>query len=124
MTFFALYRLLSVVALAVLAGSCTVAVEQGPLPQPQYCTREYAPVCAVRGGDRQTFANGCRARQAGYRVVRRGECHGQFEGGRKPVMCTMEYRPVCARRGNKLRTFANACGARAENFRIVGNGAC
>lgn len=117
---------LLMVALAFLVGSCTVVVYQGPgpLPEPQYCTREYVPVCAVRGGDRQTFANGCRAEQAGYRIVRRGQCRGEFDGGGSPAMCTMEYRPVCARRGNTLRTFANACGARAENFRILGNGPC
>jgi hypothetical protein len=117
---------LLMVALAFLVGSCTVVVDQGPgpLPEPQYCTREYVPVCAVRGGDRQTFANGCRAEQAGYRIVRRGQCRGEFDGGGSPAMCTMEYRPVCARRGNTLRTFANACGARAENFRILGNGPC
>ena len=123
-----LRQVLTMVALAFLAGSCTVVVDDGPrpgpMPGPQICPREYAPVCAVRGGDRQTFANGCRAEQAGYRIVRRGQCRGEFDGGRKPTMCTMEYRPVCARRGNTLRTFANACGARAENFRIVGNGPC
>lgn len=38
------------------------------------CTREYRPVCAQRGGDRQTFANSCSAENAGYRIVRNGQC--------------------------------------------------
>lgn len=118
---------LTMIALATLVGSCTVVVDDGPrpgpMPGPQMCTREYAPVCAVRGGDRQTFANGCRAEQAGYRIVRRGQCRGEFgDGG--PQACTMEYRPVCARRGGAVRTFSNACMARSADFRIIGNGPC
>jgi hypothetical protein len=118
---------LTMVALAVLAGSCTVVVDDGPrpgpMPGPQICTREYVPVCAVRDRDRQTFANGCRAEQAGYRILHRGQCRGEFGGGSSQV-CTMEYRPVCARRGGTVRTFSNACTARAADFRIVGNGPC
>lgn len=117
---------LTMIALALVVGSCTVVVDDGPgpLPQPQYCAREYVPVCAVRGGDRQTFVNGCRAEQAGYRIVRRGQCRGEFGGGGKPAFCTREYRPVCARRGGTVRTFPNACEARAADFRILDNGPC
>jgi hypothetical protein len=124
--FSALRQTLMLLALAVLAGSCTVVVDEGPgpLPQPQYCTREYVPVCAVRGSDRQTFANGCRAEQAGYRIVRQGRCRGQFGGDDRPTFCTREYRPVCARRDGTVRTFANACEARAAEFRIIGSGSC
>jgi hypothetical protein len=121
-----LQRCFAVFAFSVLLGSCTVVVDEGPgpLPEPQYCTKEYAPVCAVRGGDRQTFANGCRAELAGYRIVRRGQCRGEFGGDNKPAFCTREYRPVCARRGGAMRTFPNACEARAAEFRIVDNGPC
>ncbi|MBV2143997.1 protease inhibitor [Falsochrobactrum sp. TDYN1] len=38
------------------------------------CTREYRPVCAQRGGDRQTFSNSCTAEKAGYRIIRSGQC--------------------------------------------------
>ncbi len=38
------------------------------------CTREYAPVCARRGGSVRTFGNACEADSAGYRVVGRGRC--------------------------------------------------
>lgn len=122
------WRGLAIGLLALLAGSCTVVVDDGPRPRPlppgpQYCTAEYVPVCAVRGHDRQTFANGCRAEQAGYRVVRRGQCRPDA-GDRRPVACTREYRPVCARRGGTVRTFGNACEARAADFRIIGNGRC
>ncbi|WP_409934580.1 hypothetical protein [Mesorhizobium amorphae] len=42
--------------------------------RPQFCTREYAPVCARRSGQLQTFPNGCEARAAGWRVVDDGPC--------------------------------------------------
>ena len=54
-------------ALALLAATvtaCTVVVDDpgprpgpGPQPGPEFCTREYDPVCGRRGRDRQTFAN-------------------------------------------------------------------
>ena len=65
--------------LSALLAACTVVVDEGPgprprppRPEPQFCTREYEPVCARRGGDRQTFANACLADRAGYRIVRDG----------------------------------------------------
>ena len=45
-----------------------------PPDRPQFCTREYAPVCATRGGSRQTFGNSCEAEAAGYRIIRDGRC--------------------------------------------------
>ncbi|MFC3076283.1 Kazal-type serine protease inhibitor domain-containing protein [Shinella pollutisoli] len=48
-----------------------------PEPRPdesRACTREYAPVCAARGRERQTFANACEARASGYDILGRGEC--------------------------------------------------
>lgn len=127
--FSVVWRMVAIGVLAILAGSCTVVVEEGPGPRPvpppgpQYCSREYAPVCAVRGPDRQTFANSCRARQAGYRIVRPGQCRLD-PGPSRPMICTREYRPVCARRGHTVRTFGNACEARAADFRILGAGPC
>jgi hypothetical protein len=38
------------------------------------CTREYAPVCAQRGRQTQTFPNACEARNGGFRVISPGEC--------------------------------------------------
>jgi hypothetical protein len=123
-----LWRGLASVVLAVLAGSCTVVVDEGsghyrPSPRPQLCTAEYVPVCAVRGHDRKTFANACTARRAGYGVVHRGQCQRESRPSR-PAMCTRDYRPVCARRGGKVRTFSNACEARAADFRIISGGSC
>ena len=40
----------------------------------QFCTREYRPVCAQRGGSLRTFPNACEADSAGFRVVDRGPC--------------------------------------------------
>lgn len=126
--FSVLWRGFAILVLALLAGSCTVVVDEGPgyhrpVPKPQFCTAEYVPVCAVRGHDRRTFANACMARRAGYGIVHRGQCQ-RNPGPSRPAICTREYRPVCARKGHAVRTFANACEARAADFRVIGNGRC
>lgn len=46
----------------------------GPGPSDRFCTREYAPVCAVRGNRERTFGNACEADNAGFRVIDRGPC--------------------------------------------------
>lgn len=109
----------------VVLSACTVAVEEGHGPGPQYCTREYNPVCARRNGERRTFSNSCLADRAGYDVIRRGECRGAGGGiADEPRFCTREYRPVCARRQGALRTFGNECEADAAGWRVVQNGPC
>jgi hypothetical protein len=119
--------------LPLLLAGCDVMVQEGPVyrpppprPHPQFCTREYAPVCARRGPDRQTFANGCLADRAGYRIVSRGECRrgGEDDDDGRPAFCTREYAPVCASRRGQTRTFPNACEARAADWRIIGEGSC
>ncbi|MGE4429173.1 MAG: hypothetical protein AB7E05_00360 [Sphingobium sp.] len=50
--------------------------------RPRACTREYAPVCAVRGNREKTFSNSCMARADGYRVVADGQCR-RGGGGRR-----------------------------------------
>lgn len=102
----------------------------GPRPGPEFCTREYNPVCARRGDERRTFPNACEAERAGYRSSRPGECRrdndwgngGGNNGG--ATFCTREYRPVCARRGRDFRTFGNACEAEAAGWRITDRGEC
>ncbi len=129
-------------AVAALLSACTVDVEQPrPVPpygpQAAYCTREYAPVCARRGEDRQTFNNGCLAEEAGYRIVRSGECRGggdyggggggDYDGGGGGAVdrsCPRDYEPVCARRGNDRRSFANNCRADAAGYRVISDGEC
>jgi len=78
------FRAAGVVALflSVGLGACTVV--EGPSPRPpfpgpgpQFCTREYQPVCGERRGQRQTFGNACEADRAGHRVVHPGECRGE-----------------------------------------------
>ncbi|RWA62972.1 Kazal-type serine protease inhibitor domain-containing protein [Mesorhizobium sp.] len=113
--------------LPALLVACTVVVDEGagprpPRPHPQFCTMQYEPVCARRGGDRQTFANACLAERAGYRIVRDGPCRDGAGGGQ--TFCTREYAPVCARRHGEVRTFPNACEARAADYRIIGDGPC
>lgn len=118
--------------ISVVLASCTVVVDEGPGPRPprpgpgpQFCTREYDPVCARRGNDRQTFANGCMAEAAGFRIVSGGQCRGGgWDGGGNQQFCTREYRPVCAQRGGALRTFPNACEADSAGFRVVDRGPC
>jgi len=115
--------------LSALLAACNVVVDEGPRPlpprpRPQLCTAHYAPVCARRGGDQQTFANACLADRAGYRIVRDGACRGGGGGGDRQTFCTREYAPVCARRHGEMRTFPNACEARAADYRVLGNGRC
>ena len=140
-----------VFAAAALLSACTVDVEQ-PRPQPPYgpqsgyCTREYAPVCARRGGDRETFDNGCLAEEAGYRILRSGECrnrgddygdgggdygdggdnYGGGGGGGVAIdkACSKDLNPVCARRGNDQRTFVNDCRAEEAGFQVIYGGEC
>ena len=113
----------------VVLSSCTVAVDEsgpGPGSGSQYCTREYNPVCARRGGERRTFSNGCLADRAGYNVIRRGECSSDGGGGGndQPRVCTREYNPVCARRGGERRTFSNGCVAEQAGYDVVRQGEC
>ncbi len=117
--------ILGALALLCLAGlaACTVVVDEDiPGPGPQYCSREYNPVCARAAGDRRTFANACLADQAGYDIIRRGEC--RQDRVEQTRFCTREYRPVCARRQGQYRTFGNECEADASGFRIVSDGPC
>lgn len=108
--------------------SCTAVVVEEPRPipidpGPPICTREYEPVCARRGGDRQTFANACLAEAEGYRIVRDGECRRERPEPEERF-CTREYDPVCGRRGGTFRTFGNACQADEAGYRIVSDGEC
>ena len=140
-------RTLTMIGLAALLSGCVV---EGPPPRPgpgpgypppgdRFCTREYAPVCAVRGGDRETFSNACEARNAGYRVIRDGQCRrgpggpggpgpGYPPPGPPPgpggMACTMQYDPVCARRGPNVRTFGNACEAGRSGYQVMSRGEC
>lgn len=120
----------AILFLSALLAACTVVVDEGPgprppRPEPQFCSRQYEPVCARRGGDRQTFANACLADRAGYRIVRDGPCRDDGDGGGgggEQTFCTREY--ACARRHGEMRTFPNACEARAADYRVVDDGPC
>ena len=96
----------------------------GPRPGLAFCTREFQPVCAIRGGERRTFANGCLADRAGFNIIRRGECRGGGGMSEGPRLCTREYNPVCGRRGDTLRTFGNRCEAEAAGWRVIDRGEC
>lgn len=130
MTFLASFLRLGAIAMfiGIALPACTVAVEEGPRPtppgRPGFCTQQYDPVCARRGGDRQTFPNACQADAAGYRVTSRGECQGGGGGGSGPRACTRQYDPVCGRRGGDMRTFGNSCEADNAGYRIVSQGEC
>jgi hypothetical protein len=121
----------AVLLLGVLLSACVVEEVSGPVPgpfppgQPQICGQEYAPVCARRGGRRQSFVNACRAEAAGFLVIGRGEC-GQVGGGGfdEPRFCTFEYAPVCAARHGDVRTFSNSCEAENAGYRIIADGQC
>ncbi|TYR29695.1 hypothetical protein FY036_22895 [Mesorhizobium microcysteis] len=119
-------------ALAVVATvlAACVVVEEGPGPRPprpdrppEMCTREYAPVCGERRGERQTFGNACMARADGFRIVGQGECRRE-RPPQQQTACPMIYQPVCGERRGERRTFGNSCSAGAEGFRVVGQGEC
>jgi hypothetical protein len=134
MRFFVSFFRLGALALlfGTLLSACVVEEVPGPGPgprplppeRPQFCTREYDPVCARRGNDRQTFPNACQAEAQGYRVIRGGECRGGAGGGEQPRFCTREYAPVCARRGGERQTFSNSCEAENAGFRVISGGEC
>jgi hypothetical protein len=123
-------RNLAIIALAVLAGCVVVDGPVAPDPGPQFCTREYAPVCARSGSDRRTFSNECEADRAGYRIIRDGECRRDRPDDPRPPrpdrpqMCPEMYAPVCARRGNDRQTFTSACHASAAGYDVIRNGEC
>jgi len=59
----------------VSGGECRRVRPERPWPEPDgICTREYAPVCARRGGDIRTFGNSCEAEAAEYRILDQGPC--------------------------------------------------
>jgi len=105
-------------------GQCSVAIP--PIAgRPVACSREFAPVCARRGGRQRTFDNACTARASGFQVINRGQCRASTPPvSSRPVACTREFAPICARRGNVSLTFDNACLARAKGFRPVHSGRC
>jgi hypothetical protein len=127
---------LAATVFALALTSCTVVVDEPvtdgpgvfpPGPRPGICTREYRPVCGVRGyGERQTFPNACIAEAEGYRIVQRGECRPirPPQSEPDPVVCPQIYAPVCARQGGVLRTFPNECQAEGSGFRVIEDGPC
>ena len=57
----------------VSRGQCRRPAPLRP-PQSTACSRQFAPVCALRGNRRQTFSNSCMARAQGFRPVHQGRC--------------------------------------------------
>ena len=115
----------------VSSGECGYGGGNGGVVVDRECPRRLDPVCARRGGDVRTFANECRAEEAGFRIMYGGECRGSGGGGGVIVepggpeqFCTREYRPVCARRGSRLQTFPNQCEAENAGYRVISDGSC
>ena len=54
------------------ANTCGAADQSGICaPKPEFCTREFRPVC---GCDDKTYANDCERRAAGVALLKEGEC--------------------------------------------------
>ncbi len=108
-------------------GECGSSAGGGGIGGPRFCTREYRPVCARRGGSQRTFSNSCEAENSGFRIISDGECRSNGGGGGgfdQPGFCTREYAPVCARRAGSQRTFSNSCEAENAGFRVFSGGEC
>jgi hypothetical protein len=59
--------------LVVHRGECLMSSPPGT-GGPVACTREFAPVCAMRGNVVRTFDNACLARASGFHGIRPGRC--------------------------------------------------
>jgi hypothetical protein len=80
-------------AVVLVIGSAVPSEAKGkkkaaapPPPTPIFCTLEYKPVCAVRGGLKFTYANACFAAKDGAKVVSQGPCKASKamkKGGKK-----------------------------------------
>lgn len=135
MQFLSLAKIAAGLAIAGGVLTACVVVEEGPGMRPppplgppdrgEICTREYAPVCGERRGERQTFGNACIAQAEGFRIRHPGECRREGGWQQPPQMaCTQEYRPVCAERRGQTRTFGNACSAESEGYNVIRPGEC
>ena len=110
--------------------------------RPQFCTREYRPVC---GCDGRTYGNACIAASAGVNIAQQGECLREGECNTnadcaaadycfsengcnrrgvcqpRPRFCSREFRPVCGCDG---RTYSNACAAARAGVNVASEGEC
>ncbi|XP_046811559.1 uncharacterized protein LOC124420985 [Lucilia cuprina] len=109
---------------------------------PQFCTREYRPVCAEFKGEEREFPNKCVLLKAicennkKWELVKHGPCSMQTPSliqvfpPKCPKFCTREFDPVCAKLNNELRQFSNRCVLESwkcdtnEKWEFVNKGPC
>lgn len=130
---------------------CGAADQTGTCQEiPDFCTREFNPVC---GCDGETYPNACEANAAGVSIASEGECESETQacGGllglscgegefcnfapdalcgaadqtgtceQIPEVCTLELNPVC---GCDDQTYGNACAANLEGVAVAHEGPC
>ena len=73
--------LVAIAAIAFVIGSATTGDAKGkkkkaapPPPPPAWCAFVQQPVCAVKGGQKFTYANACFAAKDGAKVVSQKAC--------------------------------------------------
>ncbi len=67
---------LSLIALAALIVPVAARAADDPTQprRPEVCSEQYNPVCAEKGGTRQTYSNACFAKLAQAALVSDGQC--------------------------------------------------
>ena len=123
MPFQNIVRTIAMALCGLILASCVVEIDETTPSRPGVCTREYAPVCGIRGSREKTFSNACLARAAGWAIAERGECSSIIEQP-EPLLCPQVFRPVCATRNGRERTFGNSCEADVAGWRVIARGDC
>ena len=93
--------LVAVTAVIIALGSAAPGMAKGKkkmaapaAPPPAFCTEPYAPVCGVKSGMKNTYANACFARMDGAKVVSHKACATMKPGKPHKAKKAMKAKPA------------------------------